>query len=279
MIVRTPIPPGLGLASQPEPIILEDFSEFLPNANHSNIRSTNHIDHLYFSLYSIPSQPQFESYLLSTEKWGNIYDFTLNVSLQVEYKGGHLDKVFVELSSRYAERDYYRIIPSTTQRFPLASCVVSDDQLLNGGVIQLLGYPDDTLEVVQIDNNLTEDYHYYYYNTHTWLFQMKRTQGVLACTIRNGTDGQVLLAHEWNASVAKPLNYILLGYFIGPPGNESPGGSAYESVHVNFFDFRAVLSPPAASPQYDFVRGCLFLVVLGLLAILIYWNKKRSNQT
>jgi len=102
---------------------------------------------------------------------------------------------------------------------------------------------------------------------------------VLACTIRNGTDGQVLLAHEWNASVAKPLNYILLGYFIGPPGNESPGGSAYESVHVNFFDFRAVLSPPAASPQYDFVRGCLFLVVLGLLAILIYWNKKKSNQT
>lgn len=271
VIVRTPIPLGLGLASQPEPIILADFSEFLPNVNHSNIKSTNYIDHLYFSLVeSFPSQPQSESYLLSTEKWGNIYKFTLNMSVLVEYRREHLGKVFVELSSRYSERDYYRIIPSTKQRFPLVSCEVLDDQLLNDGVIQLLGYPDDTLEMVQIDNNnlFVNDYYY----TNTLLFQMKRTQGILTCTIRNGTDSQVLLAHEWNASVAKPLNYILLGYFTEP--NELT-----EYFHVNFFDFRAVLSPPASPPpSYDFGRWCLFYVVLGLLAILIYWNKKRSNQ-
>jgi len=270
LIVRTNTPHVLGLASHPEPIILDDFSEFFLNTDDRNIESSNRIHRLDISMIeSFPSQTRYESYLLTTEKWGNIYEFTLNVSLMFEYRGVYLDKVLVELSSRYSERDYYSKTPPTfaEQHFPLASCIVSDNRTLNDGVIQTLGYPDDTIEVFQIDNNniLTEDYHY----TNILLFQMKRTKGILSCTIRNGSNNNTLLSHEWNASVSKPLNYILLGYFIEP--NEFT-----EYAHVNFFNFRALLSPPARPPSFNSFRLFLFSVTLGLLVILIYWNKKRK---
>ncbi len=200
-----------GQVDETNQIEINDFSNFQQHLDNEMITSQHSSDEISFEYEE--KDLVDDVYLATFDDYGNCTDFSINLTIDYEYEGGSsiLGTAFLRLGSYYAEDGSSwdlkpeKGVRSNDSYSYLCTLSVRDVWTASGGLYRIVGHQNDVKDTYEETSSFP-------LSGSVNLFASREGNEV-TCEIQKST-GELLLSHTWTYGITKPLNYIVLQYYM-----------------------------------------------------------------
>ncbi|MFX0125809.1 MAG: hypothetical protein ACFFAE_19460 [Candidatus Hodarchaeota archaeon] len=251
-----------------------NFEKFDLFHDHDFIYCVNNISELIFSYneQSLPTVLVDDNFLFRFDSMGNGSDFDINVTVTYSFTGSVMGALLFRLGSYYTEngslwgKDF-----NPTKRIDdgygyISTVSIRDIWVSGEGTYRVVAHPNDQKDLYETSTPP-------FLNEGSVDFRITRVKETLTCLI-SSTTGEPIISHTWTEGVTKPLNYLVIDFYLKHLEFVSSSKVRLTNISgtLNCKDSENTISPVLGVSSFGLDVSCL------LIAIFLFIQRRRKES-